>query len=213
MTTILTWRGKDYIFLAGDSQVTSGHLKLPFGINKIMPISENCLVATCGTVSTMQQLISRAKKNIKICKIEADNEDLNISVDEIAKELARLNFNLPLHYKKFEGAGFLVAGFQDDSPKAVSIDTDGALLEIPNYIAEGSGAELCLSLLSNYYNDELPKEQTASIVYQIIKKCSEGDVYTNQLPVVFCVSENKIFRWEFEENVKEQEIRPEEKKE
>lgn len=196
MTTLICWKGKDFILMAADSQVTQGHLKLPFPVSKIFMVGNSCLIGGTGSLGNIQQVSDLVLKELKVQKILAGDDDLNLTCDEVSKHLAELNFSIPLEHKHFSPFGFLTAGFDSQNKLvAFTVGDDGSKLEIPSFFSDGSGSELALSLLASNYQLKHSKETAAGLIVSILRECSSQDVFTDNSIQMYCVDNLGISKY------------------
>ena len=184
MTTISALKGRDFIIIGADSQITSNNLKLPFDYQKIQRVGSN-LVAGSGSVGYIQRLLAIALKNLRIEKILADNLDLSPTLEELAKELAELNFSLPLEHRHFNSFSFLLGGLdENETPALVSVGSEGSLIKIPTYFSDGSGSDFCISCLSQEYKPDLHMKEALKLIFKSLEVSTGLDCYTNKNPFV-----------------------------
>lgn len=199
MTTIIGMKTKEGVFLACDSQVTSGHIRLADSFDKVQFLG-NTLIGSCGSVGLTQRLSTRAYQNLRISKIATEDFGEDFDAADFAKELSNLNFYLPLEYKRFQSAGFIVGGIVNGEPKIFLIDDSGANIEVKTFCADGSGAELALGLLSTGYLRNEKKDDAILMLFGILEKVSEIDNFTDDDAKVHFISaktgDYKIYAYE-----------------
>jgi len=192
MTTLCGIKGKDFIVLGSDSQVTAGNLRIPFPYKKIEEVGSN-LIASTGSVGYSQRLLSYALRNLKVQKALNDSQK-EIFVDELIRELSELNFNLPLEHKHFNSFNFIVGGLSGIEPKLFSIGSDGSVLEIPTYYADGSGSEFAYSIIAEGFYNEMSPNDAVQLCDKALKQSSTHDIYTNRDPQIF------LLQWKEKKN-------------
>lgn len=191
MTTITAIRGKNFVVLGADSQVTSGNLKLPFPYKKIL-VEGNNLIAGAGSVGNLQQLLKIALRNLRINKVATDNLSLIPTMDELCSHLADLNFSLPLEHKHFNPFSFVIAGLDDKfKPAVCCVGDDGSLIQIPNYYSIGSGSDYALSIIGKFYTPEITKADAISLTLNALTESNKNDCFTNSKPNVLILSIEK----------------------
>lgn len=179
MTTIISIRTKNSVFIGADTQVSEGNIKLPFLYPKIKQIGENILIGGSGGVGNLQQVLNRAIKNLFLGSILSENYYFEISLKSLVRELSNLNFELPLEYKHFSPFSFLLVGNEEGKNFIYSVGDDGSSLEIPTYYSIGSGCQLALGLLNNQYSFEMSDEEVITLLYEVFKQINKSDIYTN----------------------------------
>ena len=186
------------IFMACDSQVSAGNLKLPDAYNKIEVLGGNVLISSCGSVGLCQQLSHRSYQNCKVNFISMGNYENEPDVSDIARELSNLNFYLPLEFKTFSSAGFLLGGISNNEFKAYSVSDDGSKIEVQSFASDGSGSQIALGLLESFYRVDLGVDETVNILASTILSSSKADLYTNSKIKVYAITKDcKIREWNF----------------
>lgn len=196
MTTIVAWRSKKnkFVSMASDAQVTQGNIALPIDYDKIERVGDRVIIGGCGSVGNLQNVLARAKTNVIFQKLSITGGDFfPIGVSELSKELADLNFTLPLEHKHWNGFSYIVAGRDGDEENRIySVSDDGAKLEVETFWVDGSGSQLAMSLLEEHYNDDLTKEEVNPLLAQIITAVSKKDIFTGWKPNVWTVTDEGI---------------------
>jgi len=196
MTTIILMKTNEAVYLAADSQVSAGNLKLRDCYDKITILGQT-LMASCGSVALTQQLSQRCYKNCKINFVEAGVVK-EPDIEDISKELSTLNFYLPLEYKNFQSASFLLAGMSEEGLRGYAVDDDGSKIAIETFSVSGSGGSTCLGLLDNFYKPDLELNQAAAILGNVILSASKSDIYTNGIIKVLAITNTGEFlEWSF----------------
>lgn len=191
MTTIISWKTKDKVFIAADRQVTSGNIRLPINEPKIIQAGDKTLVAGTGGVGNLQQLMKIARKGLLISKIQANNEDLDIEPREYANQLAETSFELRLEFKRYDPFGFIVAGIEDEEPVCIAVEDDGSMVACNTFFADGCGRDLAFGLLEEHYNTELPEDQIAGRMIYILNQVMKRDIFTGVGIDMFVITEKE----------------------
>jgi len=155
MTTLVGIKGDGFVVVGADTQVTTGHMRLPFPYPKISIVGSN-IISGCGSVGSLKRILAIALKSIRMDRVEADDvSDMNPGLNQLSKTLAELNFTLPLEYKHFNSFSYLIAGLDSgDKPALMSIGDDGSIIKIPSFYADGSGSDFSFSIISKDYNEK-----------------------------------------------------------
>lgn len=177
MTTLTAIKGKDFVVMASDSQITEGNLKIPFPYQKISREGSN-LISGSGSVGYCQMMLKMAIRSIKASKAYID-DDSEVSFTELNRNLSELNFSLPLEHKHFNAFGFITAGLEGGEPCIALIGSDGSLIGVPTFCSEGSGSDFAYSILSKGYKDDLTLEEAVSLIEEALKQSNKLDCYTN----------------------------------
>lgn len=197
MTTIIGIKTETSVLIASDSQVTSGNVKLPFPYRKIEQVGHNILVGGSGTCGGLQQILKRSLRSIQTSKILSDDFSLEIEPSRLSSEIANTSYDLDLVYKKFESFSLLIAGFKDNGDNTLTntldyVDNSGAVLSVPNYYVIGSGSDLALGLLNEHYNPKMKDDEAITLLFTILGRVTQSDVYTDGLLQIYCISNGEI---------------------
>lgn len=186
MTTILGLRTNTTAYLASDTQVTEGNRKMPLEFNKIFPITDKIVVASCGSVGEIQQIIEIVLKEVYHNKINSQRLmisplNLEMSQEEFVGGLAEINFTYPLQFKQFSSSSYLVMGNTSEKATFYAVDASGSQIEIPYYYADGSGGDYALSLLADGYKEDMTDEQAEDLIYRALRSSHKIDIYTGKM--------------------------------
>ena len=199
MTTITGVRGKDFVVLGADSQVTCGNIKLPFNYEKIKIEGDNILIGGSGSVGSLQQISGMVIRTLKSGRA-FDDLPLNITVTELVKKLAEVNFMFPLEHKTFSPFNFVVAGMEEDGPALYVVGDDGSVIEVPTYTTEGSGSQIALGILSQKYTEDLDLDSAVKLVSEALTQSSKNDNYTNShFQILALIYDRKKKDWRIDE--------------
>ena len=180
MTTLVGFRGINFVIIGADSRVTEGNIKIPFPYQKITPVGESNLVAGAGGVGNLQRILQIAIRNIRISKASEDFSNVNPSYSDIVKQLADLNFSIPLEHKHYSPFGFLVAGVDNKNiPSLSAVGDDGSILNIPSFYAEGSGSNFAFSILQKEYYEKINLKEALLLGHASLLSASELDSFTD----------------------------------
>ena len=179
MTTILGIVTDKSVFLGSDTQITLGNLKLASVNSKIEIVGKNCAVAQTGSLAGLQQALKRTVQQLWIRKILARSGSLEVTPKELADGLSDFNFEMPLEYKDYSPAQYLLAGYEGSLSVLSSIGADGSVLDCNGYHADGSGQQLALSLLQAQYDHKMPDEKVANLLRNILNQVSRLEVHTS----------------------------------
>ena len=178
MTTIIGLITKKAVFLGADTQITSGNLALPTPAQKIHVVGRGCAVAQTGALSGLQQVLKRSMRQIWIHKIMGNDMDLQITPKELAEGLSDFNFEMPLEFKDYSPAEYLLAGYEDDKPVLASISSDGGVVDAESFFASGSGGSVALGLLQSRYSADLSDEEAAVLIQEVLLRVSSLEINT-----------------------------------
>ncbi len=208
MTTLISIKGKGFVIVGADTQVTEGHLKVPFPYPKISLIGNNILVGGCGSVGNLQRVLQIATRNIRINKAADDLINVSPSYHDLVKMLANLNFQMPLEHKHYNSYAFLVAGLdQDKEPAVSSVGSCGAVLNIPTFYSDGSGSPYAYATLESGYKETLTEQEALNLGLKALTSATSLDCYTNNTVQLFSLKvNNEDGKWEVHEYQTAEEI-------
>jgi len=116
---------------------------------------------------------------------------------------------MPLEYKDYSPAQYLLAGYEGSLSVLSSIGADGSVLDCNGYHADGSGQQLALSLLQAQYDHKMPDEKVANLLRNILNQVSRLEVHTSTEfgADIFMLKEDDginipVTRWNFEDEPK-----------
>lgn len=197
MTTLVGLRGKDFVILGSDSQVSEGNLKVPFPQDKILRVGD-VLIGGTGSLGDLQQLLKRALRELYVSKIISDDYDVGISPTKLSNALADMSFDLRLSFKTYEPFSYMIGGVEETAFKLFTIEESGSVLDIPNFYSDGTGKALALSSLSQGYHPDITKEQAVSLAFTSLLSSGEFDIFTDNLCRVFLIDKEGIQPCKFE---------------
>ncbi len=200
--------------------MSSGNLRFSEPFHKVLEV-ENAnpiLIGTAGDVGETQQILKRTIQSINIRKVMG-NEDLTLMPEELAEELSSFCWDLQnlRIYSEWKGAGFIVGGFNVylKQAKLFMVDQSGANVPVNRFCCDGSGSQLALGILNEFYSPDLPKADALKMIYQALRSASTSDIYSGSGLEIFFISntgEKEMFL-EPEELEAEKEIKSEKKEE
>ncbi len=197
MTTIICMRTDNAIYLASDSQVSSGNIQLADPFNKTFLLG-HALISCCGTVGLCQKVSRKAYINLKQNYVDAELFDKEPNAQELAKTISDINFYLPLEFKRFSSAAFFCGGLVDGELKIYALGVDGSKLDVKTYASEGSGGQIALGIMGGAYKPEVSLVEGSQLIAGAIMSASKSDIYTNSKIEVHAIDkEGKHTIWDF----------------
>ena len=199
MSVVVAIKSEGKVYIGSDSQVTKGGtrttLKNPNNY-KIWKVdgSDNCLMAHVGNV-----------RDANIVRLMRD------VVDDYDEYCGRINYRFVVKYlvpeiiKNLKEAGFLKTSdgyleFMDSSflfaykDQLFSINSDGCVIEVDDYVAIGSGAQEAIgSLLST------EGQKAKNRIVKAIKSSAASDIYVDY-PIILTNTESTEFEIVTEKN-------------
>jgi len=171
-TTTMVIVCKDGIVLAADHRVTAGYIANK-RTRKIQIVSEDMAVTTAGVVSDIQLMAKLIRAETKLKNLQTYRA---ATVKEVANLSAGLLYNNIRKMSMIPGiASFLLGGRDADGFHAYSLEPDGAVLEIDDYNADGSGMMFATGVLEAQYKKGLSVEEGVSLAEKAIRAAIERD--------------------------------------
>jgi proteasome beta subunit len=183
---------KDGIVMASDRQVTGGRsLVLDKDFQKTNPLNSYLVVSWAGQVSGAQRLSKVIAAELKLKELRAKSRP---SVKQAANLVATVAYSgirqpsmVPDEVDTFIG------GFNEDgSTELYTIGADGSLINVKEYIANGSGMVYILGLLERQYKKGISIKEGVELAVESIKSSTQRDVYSGYGIDVFTITKDGI---------------------
>ena len=202
-TSIVGLVCKDGIVMAGDRQVTMGQMfvsskKYP----KIVTINDYLIAGVAGLLSDAQLVAKLTRAELKLKELRSKSRP---SVKEGANLFTSIIYQNIRKLSPIPGivAG-IVAGFDEDGlTKLFSIDPAGAIYEVDDYVADGSGLPYIMGVLEKGYKEDIIVKEGIQLAIDCIKASTQRDLGSGFGIDVFTVTKDGI------KQVVEQEIKAE----
>jgi len=183
---------RDGIVLAGDRQVTGGgYIVMNKRYPKIVQINNYLLAGVAGLLSDAQLIAKLTKAELRLKELKSKQRP---SVKEGANLFTNLIYQNIRKLSPIPGivAG-IVAGFdEDDSTKLFSIDPAGAIYEVEDYVADGSGMPYILGVLERRYKETMTVKEAVDLAIECIKASTQRDTGSGFGIDVFTVTKDGI---------------------
>jgi proteasome beta subunit len=166
---------KEGVVLAADRRVSlGGQIVAHKDFFKVYKINDYLLVSISGTVSDAQVALKVIAAQLRLKELKSKKRP---TVKEAANFISSLYFqNIRQPSMIPSIVGSLVAGYNEDgSSELYNISADGALKQISNYDASGSGMLFIWGLLERQYKKDLTIDQGVKLAIESIKSSSERD--------------------------------------
>jgi len=183
---------KDGIVMASDRKVTmGGQLVADKNFTKTEQINNYLVMSMAGTVSD-------AQVNLKLIGAQLKLKELRDKKRPTVKESA--NFIATMKFQNIRRPTMipaivtnLIAGFDENRETALyNITPDGAIKEIDDYDASGSGMQYIWGLLERQYRKDMTMEEGIKLAIESIKSSSARDTASGCGIDVFTITKDGI---------------------
>lgn len=183
-TTIVGIKGKDFIILASERQGSYGPIKF-LDKRKIINIYKDIWIAVSGMVADTIHLT-------KILSIEARTYELERGYPPTTKALATLLSHY-LYSGRFSFlpfmSSFILGGKDTEGYHLFHLGSFGEIVEIKDYIAEGSGIFYALPILDADYREDMKEEDAIDLAIRAIRASVKRDLFSGRAIDVLVINE------------------------
>jgi proteasome beta subunit len=174
MTTLVGIKAKNGVVLASDKRATQFNIIVSKEVRKIIPITDNILIAAAGTVADLQHLAKLLRTELKLRELYSRRK---VNVIEAANLLSHILF-VDRYYMPYLVELF-VAGPKNAKEFGIfSLDAAGGLTEVEDYFVAGSGGELALGFLEGSYKKGITVEEAKELAKKAIMAAIGRDVFS-----------------------------------
>lgn len=198
-TTVLAFKYKDGVIVAGDRRMTSGHYHVDDYV-KVEDVDNLTLIACAGTVSCIQLLIQTLVSNREWLEDHMVGKPIYIDgQSELLANILKRTFlwggaeRLWLDFIAIP----ILAGFDPNmgQGRVFGYDVAGMINERPDYVAVGSGQVNAETLLEKLWNPSFNLEDAQELAIDAVTRAS-ADIHTSPPvlapPTIFYASKDGI---------------------
>ncbi|MAG39293.1 proteasome subunit beta [Candidatus Woesearchaeota archaeon] len=180
---------KDCIILGADKRATSGHFIANKNVNKVLPINNQMMVTTAGTVSDIQLMVKLIKAELKLKEIRTNK---TTTVKEGANLLAGMVYANIRKMSLIPGIShFLVGGF--DSKKSLyDLYPDGSIAEINDFVSSGSGSVMAYGVLEANYKKDMKEKEGVELMIKALNSAIQRDAASGEGIDVFVIDKKGV---------------------
>jgi 20S proteasome subunit beta 1 len=173
-TTLIAMRYKYGVYVATDSQTSSGFYVSNRAADKISKLSEHVIVLRSGSSADTQNIVDLVRNIIKREEIEKEGF---LEVRAIAQILRDICYD-----KKFKiNCGFICAGWDKfHGGQIYSIIQGGTILTSP-LISSGSGSIFINSFCDANFKDNMNDEETNNLIMKAVSLAIQRDANSGGL--------------------------------
>ncbi|MBS3107574.1 proteasome subunit beta [Candidatus Woesearchaeota archaeon] len=167
---------KDGIILAADKRASAGYLISNKKVDKVIKINDYLAITIAGLVSDAQLLTKLIRAEVKLKELRAGKR---ISVKEAANLLGTMVYNNIRKFSAVPGiVGFLMAGFDSKGAALYELGVDGSIMDVDDYVSDGSGSIVALGVLESLYKPGLNQEDALELAKKCINAAIQRDLAT-----------------------------------
>jgi proteasome beta subunit len=163
---------KDGIVLAADKRVTAGYIANK-RFRKILKITDDIAVTVAGSVSEVQLLARLISAELKLKDLQTRRTS---SVKEAANLLAGMVFS---NFRRMAMmppiTGFLLAGRDEKGHHAYEIGIDGAIMDVDEFTADGSGSVFALGVLEQDWQKDMSVDEGVKLATHCVNAAIQRD--------------------------------------
>lgn len=159
---------KDGVVLGSEKKVHFGGRVLSKSGKKVFKITDWIGAACAGLVSDFQVLTSTIRAYTSLFSFERRRK---ISVKSTAKFMSGILYQRR-YFPYFTDT--IVGGIDDDGGQLYALDLIGSLID-DVYAAIGTGAQVAVGVLEEYYKQDMNVEEGKKLLIKAIKSASERD--------------------------------------
>ncbi|MBT6689899.1 proteasome subunit beta [archaeon] len=183
---------KDGVVMASDKKVTmGGQLVADKNFQKTHKINDYLIMSMAGTVSDAQVNHKLIGAQLKIKELKDRKRP---TVKESVNFIATMKFQTIRRPSMIPSiVGNLVAGVDTSGKTSLyNIGPDGAIVQVTDYDASGSGMQYIWGLLERQYKENLTIEQGVELAIEGIKSSSQRDTASGCGIDVFTITKDGI---------------------
>ncbi len=176
-TTVLAFRYRDGVIMAGDRRATAGNVIAHRSLQKVFPADRYSAVAISGTAGVAIELIRLFQTELEHYeKLEGSCLSLEGKANHLA---AMVRAHLPMAFQGLVVVP-LFCGFDELTGRGrlYSFDVVGGRYEETDYAATGSGGREAKAYIRTAFQEELPEEEALQIAVEALVAASEEDSAT-----------------------------------
>lgn len=183
---------KDGVIMASDRKVTlNGQIVAEKNFRKTIQINDYLVMSMAGTVSDAQIVLKVIAAQLKLKQLRDKKRP---TIKESANLIASMKFqNIRKPSMIPSIVGNLVGGFDEDGKTSLyNITPDGAIKQVEEYDASGSGMLYIWGLLERQYKPKMTLEEGKELAIEALKSSSQRDAASGCGIDVFSITKEGI---------------------
>ncbi|OIO41132.1 proteasome subunit beta [Candidatus Pacearchaeota archaeon CG_4_9_14_3_um_filter_31_7] len=176
-TTTVGIKFKNGVVIGADRRATfNGMFIAHKNMTKVLPITDNIIVATAGNVSDIQFLVKLIKAELRLKKLKTKKES---TLKEAANLLASIAYNNIRRLSTIIAiTSFLVAGRDRNGFWLYDVQPDGSTSEYTDFVSSGSGMVVAYGVLEDSYDENITKEKAIDLAVKALSAAMKRDIPT-----------------------------------
>lgn len=195
-TTTVGIKTKNAVILASDMRASMGHIAYEEESEKVYKITDYMGLANAGSVGDSLTIIRYLKSQTKLYEMERGNRMSTKAAATLLSNVLNGNRYYPFIVQSILG------GVTNDTPELFEVSPFGCILERKNYAANGSGTEMALGTLDNFYKDGMTEDEAISLAIKAVDAGKRRDIYSGGLSANVAIIDSRGIRFLSESEIK-----------
>jgi proteasome beta subunit len=194
-TTTLGIRTPDSVVMAADMRASMGHIAYDEESEKVYRITDYLALANAGNVGDSLTIIRFLRAQAKLYEIERETRMSAKAAATFLSNILNGNRYFPFIVQS------IIGGF-NEKPEIYEVSPFGGILGRKKYAANGSGTEMALGTLDNFYREDMTEQEAIELSVRAIEAGKRRDIYSGGISVKVAVVDSRGIRFLSEEQVK-----------
>ncbi len=190
-TTTVGIKCTDGIVMAADKRVTiGGMLVVHKRFDKIQKVTDYIALSMAGSVSDAQLITRLLGAELRLRKMRLGREP---TMTEAANLLGSIVYQNIRRLTPFLSVtGFLIGGMDDEGYHLYEIGIDGSVIENDDYVTDGSGMFMALSVFDTLYKKDIKINDAVKLAVRAINAAMQRDTATGEGVDVFTITKSGV---------------------
>lgn len=182
---------KDGIVLAADKKATlGGRIIANKKVDKVQQITDNMALTTAGNVSDIQLFIKLIKAELRLKQMRTGKEP---TVKETANLLGMMMYQGIRQLSMIPAiAAFLLGGKDQEGFHLYELSPDGSIMEVDDYVSDGSGFVFALGALDTLYKKDLTVQDGIKLAVKAVNAAIQRDTASGEGVDVFTITKDGV---------------------
>ncbi len=190
-TSIVGIACKDGIVMASDRQVTAGMSVAFKRYKKLVEVNPYLLAGVAGLVSDAQLVAKLTRAELKLKELKTKTRP---TVKEGANLFAAIVYQNIRKFSPIPGiVALIIGGFDEDgATKLFSVDPAGAVYDIDDYVADGSGVPFMLGVLEKGYKKNISVDEGIELAKDCLRASTQRDLGSGFGMDIYAIKKDSI---------------------